>query len=301
MKIELISLLNFSELFPVVKTLVLARLAILAFVMTAALETAAANFATLANSENKHVEKNAVVQENKTPESSLNIEASAARYASEPEEAIQIPIMQGEKIFLCELRIYLQDDKINIRIKLPSDSPIIKHRQWRWDAANQFYVSGEEEECALYIFLFKGDEKNFLADLWVWRSARNSSSGYADDCNCRILRKKNGIEIANCFPDAGALPWVGRYYANFAGESIPRFSQRNAEGSAGDVRAKSSWANGFWDIEMERLMDTENPDDVSFSENDIIQIGIFSTIKKNYTEDEWENSLLRIKPRKRGK
>ncbi len=47
---------------------------------------------------------------------------------------------------------------------------------------------------------------------------------------------------------------------------VPERILRNPEGSRGDVKVSSVWANGYWTIEMERSLVTGNSDDVQFDD-----------------------------------
>ncbi len=164
-----------------------------------------------------------------------------------------------------------EDGNIYFLLKIPCETENLEHGMWHWDPVEQVYSEGEEKEDTVQIMLAQKPAKNSFADLWIWRSARNSSSGYADDFHCSATGGESrdedfipaeGLKYA---PDSGKLPWFSKYFAKFAGEKLPRFYQRRAEGSAGDVKCSAKWKDGVWTIELSRKLDTGRPDDLVFS------------------------------------
>jgi len=48
------------------------------------------------------------------------------------------------------------------------------------------------------------------------------------------------------------------------GDTVPQFVPGKPTGSAADVRAKGTWADGKWTLVLARKLDTGNKDDTTF-------------------------------------
>ncbi len=130
-------------------------------------------------------------------------------------------------------------------------------------------------------------------DLWQWRAARSNPVGYAgDDFVFEYRKSDDGMQPFKT-PDEPewmydqsitgfkAIPEsrfeehirdfpliIGETAVKFdpevdfqKGDILSRRVLRKPEGSAGDVTANGSYANGVWTVELRRKLDTGNPDD----------------------------------------
>ncbi len=200
--------------------------------------------------------------------------------SADKSEKIELISKDGEK--KVHIGYFLSNDgkELELFISFSASEPCLSHRLWHWDSANQIYVTGEEEEMELFIILSDARPGTDAGDLWIWRSARNSSSGYADDFFCPAMPNMANPDLgsilkkgfSHSFPDSGALPWFSRFFGDFVGDGIPRFYQRSAQGSAGDVKSSSKWKNQRWTIRLSRSLDTGNADDIPFAADSKIRM-----------------------------
>lgn len=58
------------------------------------------------------------------------------------------------------------------------------------------------------------------------------------------------------------------------GKKIPGYILHPPKGSRGDIRAKGLWENGFWTLEMQRKLQTNNNDDIIFDTTKLYRFGI---------------------------
>ncbi len=162
------------------------------------------------------------------------------------------------------LKALKSDGSFYLLAVFPAATEKREHRPWIWSPVEQIYVAGEETEETLSIFIFSGAEDG-TADLWIWRAARNNPSGFADDFSLLRQEALSPNKEFKILPDSGDLPWQSRFFADFAGDKIPRFYSRTPTGSAGDVRARGAYKDGAWTVEFARKLDTGNSDDLPLS------------------------------------
>ena len=67
-----------------------------------------------------------------------------------------------------------------------------------------------------------------------------------------ILLASNAVEIKD-------------YSAFKAGDTLTYRMPKNPEGSRGDIKAESNYANGSWTVMLSRNLDTGHDDDVAFN------------------------------------
>ena len=132
-------------------------------------------------------------------------------------------------------------------------------------------------------------------DLWHWKAARSDPAGYADDGYLtQISEKKGGRkgdagkggDKANMTEDktkpkymlapgkklgkngillAADAVEITDYAAFKAGDVVTARMPVAAEGSFGDIKAVSRYADGAWTVMLSRKLDTGNDDDVAFN------------------------------------
>jgi hypothetical protein len=159
------------------------------------------------------------------------------------------------------------------------------HKPWVWDAAKNAYAEGPEREDMFSVaFELSGPfDADMLSgveavwDVWHWKASRTNPQGFAMDRSHHYTKEqwqgkgksfkaKNGQTIWIARPeDAGDT--VEKKQAapkEQAGDRVPQYLQPVPSGSAGDVRAKGAWADGWWTLEFERKLDTGHPDDTTF-------------------------------------
>jgi hypothetical protein len=159
-------------------------------------------------------------------------------------------------------------------------------KPWIWDAAKNAYAEGPEREDMLSVaFEHTGPfNPDMLAgveaiwDVWHWKASRTNPQGYAMDRTHRYTKEqwqgkgkshkaRNGDTIWIARPEDGGDTVEKKQAAPAAkGEAkVPQYLAGTPTGSAGDVKAKAAWADGWWTLEFERKLDTGNADDTVFA------------------------------------
>jgi len=155
-------------------------------------------------------------------------------------------------------------ERLYLLVRFPAREARRRHRPWHWDPVAQLYRSGQETEMALSVLLF-GEA---MVDVWVWRAERTNAAGYADDGRFDAA--------AGFVPDAGDPCWESRPPGDFAGPTLQRFYPRQPTGSQADVRARGTWEQGWWTVELSRRLTARNADDVTISPTAMAMIQLFT-------------------------
>jgi len=136
---------------------------------------------------------------------------------------------------------YTSEDRIFFVVKFPDEIERRSHKSWLWDPIRQHYREDDDFETAFSLTIESDDAK--FADIWVWRSFMSDPVGMAEDMHS--FRK--GDEAAKSYTiilrDSGETCWTSRYFGEFAGERIPRFQHRKANGltARGQCRFQENW------------------------------------------------------------
>ena len=161
----------------------------------------------------------------------------------------------------------------------------VSHRSWIWNAEKKAYDEGPDREDMFSLgFQHTGE---FTADMlspvdtvweiWHWKAFRTNPQGFAMDKTHRHARSKpEGRANVHKARDGSDI-WISRPEdtgetvekrqpapATYQGDRVAGYTPGNPSGSTADVRAKGVWANGRWTLELERRLDTGNPDDTAF-------------------------------------
>lgn len=169
------------------------------------------------------------------------------------------------------------------------------HKPWVWSAEKNGYVEGpEREDMFALAFELNGEfdpdmlsGKEAVWDVWQWKASRTDPQGYATDRTHRYTRAKpegkakahkdrGGKEIWIARPeDAGDTVEKKQPAPKEKGDaSVPQYLPGAPTGSAGDVRAKGTWAEGWWTLELERKLDTGHEDDTKFDTGRAYSMGV---------------------------
>lgn len=159
------------------------------------------------------------------------------------------------------------------------------HKPWIWSGAKNAYEEGPEREDMFSIaFELSGTfNADMLSgepgvwDVWQWKATRTNPQGHAMDRTHRYATEKpagsarehaarNGRSIWIARPeDAGDTVERKQAAPSAKGdERVPQYLAGIPSGSAADVRARGSWADGWWTLEFERRLGTGHADDTQF-------------------------------------
>lgn len=114
-------------------------------------------------------------------------------------------------------------------------------------------------------------------DVWQWKATRTNPQGYAMDRAHRYTSEKPEGKAKSHTAKNGKTIWIARPEdagdtvekkqpapKEHEGDRVPQYLPGVPSGSAADVRAKGTWADGWWTVEFERGLDTGHPDDTTF-------------------------------------
>jgi len=159
------------------------------------------------------------------------------------------------------------------------------HKPWVWSSSSGAYEEGPEREDMLALaFQHTGSFiPDMLAgepavwDVWHWKATRTNPQGYAMDKTHRYTLEKPESKAKSYTARDGRAVWLSR--PEDAGNTverkqaapevrrddrIPQYLPGTPSDSAADVRAKGTWAGGWWTLELARRLDTEHKDDTPF-------------------------------------
>ncbi|MBE0472491.1 MAG: hypothetical protein IBX55_23660 [Methyloprofundus sp.] len=166
----------------------------------------------------------------------------------------------------------------------------------------------------------------YFLDLWHWRSARGNPLNISDDQLVHDVRDgdsgrsawftnwdaENNQPLVMFNPDVAghaALNWdiiqsgqldpSSIYYLHEStmqpfdpdyewqeGDVLPRRALRTPEGSRSDIAANAFWADGYWNVSLSRLMDTQAPlDDKIFVDGG--EYSIAFSVHRDATGGRW--------------
>lgn len=213
---------------------------------------------------------------------------------------LELPVSGPKMKGLARLKAVHDGRNFYIMAEWEDSSRDTLFRPWIWDPAKKTYHQNEQADDAFAINFYidklpeqscmlRGEE--FEADLWMWRAYWSEISGLAYDRLLKVSRSR--IPKANPYPaengegqvwireesDSGTAGW--RFFVPvgaFEGAVLPSYHPQNAEGSLDDVKARGTWRSqdgkGLWTVEMSRLLNTRNSDDIVLEPGKEVAIAI---------------------------
>ncbi|MGQ0612917.1 MAG: DUF1259 domain-containing protein [Planctomycetaceae bacterium] len=159
------------------------------------------------------------------------------------------------------------------------------HKPWVWNATKGAYEEGPDREDMFTLAfqhtgVFDADMLSGEAgvwDVWQWKATRTNPQGYAMDRTHRYTPEKPEGKARSYTARDGRTIWIARPEdagdtverkqpapATHQGDRVPQYLPGTPSGSQADVRAKGTWADGWWTLEIERKLDTGHADDTAF-------------------------------------
>ncbi|MBF0215111.1 MAG: hypothetical protein HQM00_16385 [Magnetococcales bacterium] len=195
-----------------------------------------------------------------------------------------------------ELRVGVHGNRFHLSARWPDDTADEKFRPWRWrDGKYQrmetrddqfvirFHMSGDYDSCML-------SQKSYQVDLWRWSAGRSNPAGLAEDL-IHIISPEPLEEAAEFLGPQGTTYLIKRnddgekFYKNAPAPAAKGATEEPGilqtgpgSGSLVDVQARGIWKDGYWHLEMSRLLDTGHGDDVVLGGGKTISgaIGVFN-------------------------
>ncbi|MBF8272553.1 MAG: EB dh protein [Magnetococcales bacterium] len=184
-------------------------------------------------------------------------------------------------------------DRFYLAARWPDTAADTNHRPWRWRGGSyqqdkkifddgfaiRFHMDGDYDTCML-------SNKDYRVDLWRWSAGRTDLSGLAED----------RYQVFTLNPTEGAAEHPSSYGTVYilnrsdAGDPIytnrkaPKEQQGEVEpsitltgkgsGSIVDVTAKGEWKDGYWNLEMSRLLRTGHDDDAELGHGKTVSAAV---------------------------
>ncbi|MEO5327118.1 MAG: ethylbenzene dehydrogenase-related protein [Magnetococcus sp. THC-1_WYH] len=180
-----------------------------------------------------------------------------------------------------ELTTGVFGDRFYVAARWPDNAPDTSFRPWHWRGdfydqdkkqlddvfAIRFQLSGDYDDCML-------SKKDYRVDVWTWTAGRSMAAGLAED-RFHIISHKHLEDAADFSSPYGTIYIADRLDAGDPiytkiehppkekqGDKIPSIALTGkASGSIQDVTARGEWKDGFWNLEMSRLLNTGHDDD----------------------------------------
>lgn len=168
------------------------------------------------------------------------------------------------------------------------------HKPYVWNENSQRYLRGPQREDRFALqFEIKGDysadwreARNFKADMWHWKATRSNPLGLAHDkytihspnklLRSSIVKDSQGrTQYIMRISDTGTKLYTTKRYRKQVETIMPKYILNpEVSGSVTDIKARGSWGEGRWQLELARKMDTGHPDDVTFVPGTQVKGGI---------------------------
>lgn len=151
--------------------------------------------------------------------------------------------------------------------------------------ALRFDMGGDFNECMIA-------DADYKVDVWLWSAGRSNPAGYAEDM-WHLITTQMQENAAEYESPSGKVVYIIKrrdasqpFYKSTRpnrkknqGKKLPGIEQLPfPSGSVADIKAKGQWKDGYWTLELTRLMTTGNEDDVAIKVGDKIraQIAVFN-------------------------
>jgi hypothetical protein len=196
-----------------------------------------------------------------------------------------------------KLWVGVRDAAIHVAVQWPDDAPDTDYRPWRW-RGKKYKRSKTRDDMFALRFALAGEynrsmiaDANYAVDVWVWSAGRSNAVGTASD-HKHTISLKMIEDVAEYETESGKTVYIDRdrdegnrgFATQKPGKAkiatrLPSIKiSGDPSGSVADVAASGVWKDGFWMLEMQRLLDTGHDDDVRlFPGQEILgQIAVFN-------------------------
>lgn len=192
-----------------------------------------------------------------------------------------------------EIRVGVFGDRFYLAARWPDKAADTSFRPWRWNDTSyqkdkkkfddgfavRFQLDGDYDSCML-------SNKDYRVDLWHWSAGRTNAAGLAEDRHQTITQKpiEGAAEYDSPFgvvyimnrSDAGDAFFINNKAPKLhQGDEVPSIALTGKiSGSIADVVAQGVWKEGYWYLEMSRLLNTGHDDDAILGQGKTISSAI---------------------------
>ncbi|SCA57621.1 Cytochrome c-552/DMSO reductase-like, heme-binding domain-containing protein [Candidatus Terasakiella magnetica] len=221
----------------------------------------------------------------------ITLDGNAADWASVTGTEVMLDGKDGTKSV--NLKAAINGDMIYFLAVWKDGNENRLHKPYKWDEETVSYKRTKEQEDRLALSFAMGGDfdanklsgKSFTADVWHWKASRSDPNGIAHDKWWKIdaqpfekakkFKGDNGVVYVRRMSDEGPKLYKSAKYDVKEQDIMPRYKLADSpSGSIADIKAKSTWANGTWTLELARKVDTGNPDDAIIPTNGTILMSL---------------------------
>jgi hypothetical protein len=208
---------------------------------------------------------------------------------------LEVELTGGTGPSHCAVRAVAHGDSVYVLATWADATEDRAHKVWTKQEDGSWRSGPEREDVFSMAFPLSGPfEPDMLAplecrwDVWHWKAARTDPAGYAMDKSHSTSLTDPGGKRAAIDLDGGQTIYIARpedaggsatksLPHPTSGTSGPKYEAATPTGSASDVRAKATWKDGVWTLELSRRLSTGHGDDAQFPAGGSIEfaIGIF--------------------------
>lgn len=207
---------------------------------------------------------------------------------------VTVPLVGNGDVDEVELKAAVHGERIFMLVVWKDQTESRLHKPYKWDeGAGRYQTFGQLEDRFAISLAMAGEFSasklsgaEFTADVWQWKASRSDPAGIAHDKMWRVSRSE--FPKAESFTTKdGQTVWLTRQsdagdriyrpvkYRQKERDLMPRYEvNMSAGGSIADVSAKGVWKDGFWYLEMSRLLDTGHDDDAVIPASGDIAIAV---------------------------
>ncbi len=194
-----------------------------------------------------------------------------------------LPPDKGASVSVTVRSIHTESD-VYFLVSWQDSSESVSHKSWAWNTDTKSYEQGDDREDMFALAFehtgpFDADMLSGVEavwDVWHWKALRTNPQGYATDkTHHYTLEKPSGKAKSHTAGNEREI-WIARPEdagtsvekkqaapGTFKGARVPQYLPGRPTGSAADVRAKGSWSDGRWTLELARRLDTGHSDDTA--------------------------------------
>ena len=204
-----------------------------------------------------------------------------------------------------QLQAGVHDGRFYLAVRWPDAREDTLYKPWEWRGsrysrgkrlddmfAARFDLAGDYHSCMIA-------DTEYKVDVWLWSAGRSNPTGVADDM-WQLITTKYTENAAEYTGPGGKTVYIRKLRDDgtpgyethkpdrktFQGDKLPGIVWEGTPGgSAADVAARATWADGHWQLEMSRALVTGHADDAELPLGGV-RVGAIAVFDRNGGEDK---------------
>lgn len=235
-----------------------------------------------------------------------------AAWSGAPELAVRLEGAAGTHD--AKLRAVVHDGTLHLLVRWNDTTEDREHKVWTPKAEGGFAAGPEREDVFAIGFPISGEFTGDMLspvecvwDVWQWKSFRTDPAGYAmDKSHVHSFTDPGGKRYVHELADGRKLHIVRpedkgtsatkTLKAPESGGRTPQYAAQVPSGSASDVRARGTWQDGTWTLELSRPLSTGHADDAELAGRDTVAFSL-AILDRADDEDHAVSPLLSLRLR----